>query len=38
MQTMTSRERVDNAIGRQPVDRLPVAESFREETSARRAR
>jgi uroporphyrinogen decarboxylase len=35
MQPMTARERVLNAINRQPVDRLPVSESFWGETIQR---
>ncbi|MBT4502020.1 MAG: hypothetical protein HOC74_30085 [Gemmatimonadetes bacterium] len=35
MQEMTARERVLNAISRQPVDRLPVSESFWADTSRR---
>ena len=35
MQPMTARERVLNAIDRQPVDRLPASESFWGDTSKR---
>jgi len=35
MQEMTARERVHNAIARQPVDRLPCSESFWGDTTKR---